>query len=292
MIYATIIFKGLSLAGVYFLISFGVTLVYGVGGFPNLAIGPIGLTGAYITGTLIRKGLNLPLSILIGVIGSVIVGMGTQRFVVDPLYKSGGMGERGRIFVIYGTFGLLLLFPAILLNTFETTMMTMKFPSLGVYNLFGASMTGYELLSIVIAIATLLIAHITFNKTLPGNKIRSVTQNPILAQVIGINVKRVYLVTASISSICAYIGAVLWGEIFSLELSSGVFFTLYGFIMAVIGGLGSIYGAFVISLVFGITLSASSFLIGGVFEYIITTVFLVIVLLLKPMGVIPTRREV
>ena len=68
-------------------------------------------------------------------------------------------------------------------------------------------------------------------------------------------------------------------------------FTLYGFIVAVMGGLGSIYGAFIVSLMLGIALSATSFLIGGVYEYIVTTLLLIGILLVKPMGVVPSRRD-
>jgi branched-chain amino acid transport system permease protein len=69
-------------------------------------------------------------------------------------------------------------------------------------------------------------------------------------------------------------------------------FTLYGFIIAVMGGLGSIYGAFLVALLLGLVFSGTSFLIGGVFEHIATMTVLIIVLLTKPMGVIPTRRDV
>jgi len=290
--FLSIILKGLSLGGIYFLVSFGVTLLYGVGGFPNLAIGPIGLTGAFLTTTLMRGDINVALAILAGMGSAVLLGIASQRFVVEPLHNSVGGGERGRIFVIYGTFGLCLLFPAVLLNIFPSTMMSMRFQKLGVYQIMGISITVYELMSFLIALLTFIITYIIFNKTLGGNRVRAVTQNPILSMVIGINIRRIYLIIAIISSVCAYIGAILWGEIFCLELGSGTFFTLYGFMIAVMGGLGSIYGAFVVSLALGIILSATSFLIGGIYEFIITTIILIIILIVKPMGLIPTRREV
>ena len=148
--FLSIILKGLSLGGIYFLISFGITLLYSVGGFPNLAIGPIGLAGAYLTATLMRGDINVALAILAGMGSAVLFGIAIQKFVVEPLYNSVGGGERGRIFVIYGTFGLCLLFPAILLNIFPSTMMSMRFPSLGVYRIMGISITVYELISFLI----------------------------------------------------------------------------------------------------------------------------------------------
>ena len=287
-----IIIKGMTLAGIYFMISFGVTFLYGVAGFPNLAIGPVGLAGAYITAALIRSNMGTIWAILVGMGISVLIGIIIQKFVVEPLYNAVGGGERGRVYVIYGTFGLCLLLPAIFLNLFESTMMHMRFPALVVYRFMGVSITGYQLLTILLGLFLLIITHTIFNKTLSGNRVRAVTQNPFLSGIIGINVSRIYLITAIISSSCAYAGAVLWGEIFGLELGSGLFFTLYGFIIAVMGGLGSIYGAFVVSIVLGIVLSASSFLIGGVWDFIMATILLILVLILRPMGVVPTRREV
>jgi len=287
-----ILFKGLSLAGIYFLISFGVTFLYGVGGFPNLAIGPIGLVGAYVTATLLRDNFAVVTALSAGSFCSVILGIAVQKFVVEPLYNSTGGGDRGRIFVLYGTFGLLLIFPPILLNIFRSTMMTLGLPTLGFYKLGSTVIGGYEILAILSAVCILIITHWVFTKTVYGTRVRAVTQHPLLSTAIGINVGRIYLITAVVSSICAFIGAVLWGQIFSLELSSGASFTLYGFIIAVMGGLGSLNGAFIVSLVLGLALSATSYTIGGVYEYIITTILLILVLIIKPKGIVPTRREV
>ncbi len=287
-----IIIKGLSLAAIYFLISFSVTFLYGVGGFPNLVIGTIGLTGAYVTSTIIKSDVNILFAILAGIGISILLGMIIQRFVVEPLFNSVGGGDRGRIFVIYGTFGLSLLLPAILLNIFRSTMTTIRLPRLGTLKILSASITGYELITIGIAILILVLSHIILNKTRAGTQVRGVTQNSFLARLIKINIGRIYLITAAIGGGCAYIGATLWGEMFSLELGSGTLFTLYGFLIAVMGGLGSIYGAFFISLIIGLALSTTDFLLGSKFEYIITTFILIILVIVKPKGVIPTRRDI
>jgi branched-chain amino acid transport system permease protein len=291
-LFIEILINGASLAGIYFLISFAVTFVYGVGGFPNLAIGPIGLTGTYVTFALLRASVNAFIAILGGLAVSFFLGIIIQRFIVDPLYNAVGGGERGRIFVIYGTFGLCLLFPAILLNLFKTTTLTVHLPSLGMINIMNITITGYRLLSIVITFLTLIIAHILLNWTKGGTHVRAVTQNFALSKIIGINVSKIYLITAAVGGSCAYVGATMWGQIFSLELGSGMMFTLYGFIVAVMGGLGSVYGAVVVSFILGIALSATSFLVGGVYEHLITMLILILLLVIKPRGIIPTRREV
>jgi branched-subunit amino acid ABC-type transport system permease component len=208
------------------------------------------------------------------------------------LYKAVGGGDRGRIFVIYGTFGLTLLAPAIMQTLLRSTMINVRLPSLGVIKVMHATMTGYEMLSIIIALVLFGVAHHILIKTKAGNRVRAVTQNPLLAGFIGIKVRNVYLVTAAVASVTSYIGALLWGEIFSLELGSGMMFTLYGFIVSVMGGLGSISGAILVSLILGMTMSATSFLVGGVYEHIVTTFILMIVLISAPRGIVPTRREV
>lgn len=287
-----ILIRGLTLTGIYFLISYGITLLYGVGGFPSLVVGPIGLTGAYVTCTLLRSKNPIVLSVLVGIGISVFLGTVIQKLVVEPLYNSVGGGERGRIFVIYGTFGLVLLFPAILLNVFRVTMTIVPFPRLPVIKLINSSITTYELLSITCSVVLFVGSHFFFTKTRLGTNVRAVTQNPLLAQLIRINVSRIYLVTAAAGGAFAYFGAILWGTIFSLDLESGMTFTLYGFMIAVMGGLGSVYGSFIVSMILGFVMSATSFLIGGVFEHIVTMVVLMLLLVTKPMGIIPTRRDI
>lgn len=287
-----ILIKGLTLSGLYFLVSFGITLLYGVGGFPNLAIGPIGLAGAYVTVTVLRAGGHVSVAIILGIFCAITLGVVVQKLVVEPLYNSVGGGEKGRIYVIYGTFGLCLVLPAVLLNVFESTMVSMRFPSLGIYRIADVSITGFQALSFSLALLFFFCTHVAFTRTRHGNCVRAVTQNPKLSALIGINVKRMYLIISVLASGSAYTGAVLWGEVFFLELGSGLLFTLYGFIIAVMGGLGSIYGAFIVSLILGLTLSASSFLIGGVWEFILTTILLIVVLLIWPRGIVPTKREV
>jgi branched-subunit amino acid ABC-type transport system permease component len=287
-----VIIRGLSLAGIYFVISFGVTFLYGVGGFPNLTIGPIGLAGAYVTASLIRNANDIYTAVLSGLAIAVLIGIAIQRFLVEPLFKVVGGGDRGRIFVIYGTFGLTLLAPAIMLLTFKSTTISMRMPGLVIIRFMAATITGYELMSIVIAVVLFATAHFVLVKTKVGDKVRAVTQNAVLANLIGIKVRNIYLIAAAIASVCSYVGAVLWGEIFSLDLGSGMMFTLYGLIVSVMGGLGSISGAFLVSLILGMAISFTSYYIGGVFEHIVTTFILIIVLIVAPRGIVPTRREV
>lgn len=287
-----IIIRGLTLAGIYFLISFAFTFLYGVGGFPNLAIGPIGLTGAYVTSSLIRNIDNFYVAVLAGAGVAVVIGLLIQRFLVEPLFKVVGGGDRGRIFIIYGTFGITLLAPGLLQRIFRSTMITMRLPELFIIRFLGTTITGYEILAIITSFLLFGFVHTFLVKTRAGDQVRAVTQNADLANLVGISVRRIYLITAAVASVCAYLGAVLWGEIFSLELGSGMMFTLYGFIIAVMGGLGSISGAFFISLILGMTISFTSFYIGGVFEHIVTFFILIIVLLVAPRGLVPTRREV
>ena len=181
-----IILRGLSLAGIYFLISFGFTFLYGVGGFPNLAIGPIGLAGAYLTATMLRSSYSV-WSALVGGVGlSIILGVMIQKLVVEPLYMAVRGGDRGRIFVIYGTFGLTLLAPAIMQTILRSTMVNVRLPSLGVVKVMRATITGYEILSIILALLLFVVAHYILIKTRAGNRVRAVTQNPTLASFIGI----------------------------------------------------------------------------------------------------------
>jgi branched-chain amino acid transport system permease protein len=280
-----IIKSGLVLTAIYFLLSFAVTFQYGVGGFPNLALGNVGAFGVYVASVL-WGAIGLPLAIVVGAVASIAFNLLIQRFIIFKL-ASGRHDEEVRNNILYGTFALLVALPTIFQKIFPSAMLTVGIPSGGrLFDLF----TVFELVLVLVAVAMFIIFRFIIKKTHFGHVIQAVTENNKLSSVMGINVKRVYLVVAGISGFMAFIGLLVWGKLYGVRLETGSEIVIYGFIISVLGGLGNISGALAASVLIGFSYSLTNYLIGGVFTPIVAFVIFTVAIILFPRGLFKSER--
>ncbi|KKM09781.1 hypothetical protein SY88_16390 [Clostridiales bacterium PH28_bin88] len=285
IIIMALIKSGLLLTAVYFLISFAITFQYGVGGFPNLALGYIGLLGVFVTVTL-WKSFGGPMAIIIGIIVSGLFSISIQKIIINQLNKGRNENEK-RLNVLYGTFTLLVAFPPIFYKFFKSTAINVKLPTGS--QLFN-TITVLELCVIILAFIFFAIFRLLLKKTVYGHIIQAVTENPKLSMIMGINIQRVYLAVAAISGILAFTGLLIWGRLFNVQVQTGAEIVIYGFIISVLGGLGNISGALIASAVVGFAYALSNFLIGGVFTPIVTFVIFTICIIVFPRGFLRSER--
>lgn len=280
-----VIKSSLILTSVYFLISFAITFQYGVGGFPNLALGYIGLLGVYVT-TSFWNSLGAPVSIVVGIIVSVVFSILIQKVIINTLAK-GRTEEEIRLNVLYGTFALSVALPPIFQKIFKSTAVSVGLPAGS--RLFD-TITVFELSIIVLAFIFFATFRFLIKKTLYGHIIQAVTENSKLSSIMGINIQRIYLTVAAVSAILAYTGLLIWGRLYSVRLETGSEIVIYGFIISVLGGLGNISGAFIASAVVGFSYALTNFLIGNVFTPIVTFVIFTIAIIIFPRGFLRSER--
>jgi branched-chain amino acid transport system permease protein len=275
------------LTSCYFLISFGLTLQYGVGGFPNLALGYIGLVGVLVCVDL-WKTIGAPLAILVGLVVSAVFGIAVQKFIINPLNQGRNDTEK-RLNVLYGTFALLVALPTILHKIFGYQALNVALPT---GRSFFGTISVLDISVIGLAVVLFVVSRLLLNRTVAGHIVQAVTENQRLASIMGINIKRVYLIVAGISGILSFIGFLVWGRLFSVEVKTGGELVIYGFIIAVLGGLGNISGAIIASAVIGISYAVSSFAIGGVYVPVVTFVVGTICIILFPRGFVKSSRTI
>ena len=276
----SIVFDGVAYAMILFIISVGLSVTMGLMGFVNLAHGAFAMAGGYATVTLIAGlGLAFPVALVLGaaLVGAVSVGF--ERLLYARLYQA---SELDQVMLSIG-----LVFMAIAAFTFAygPAPQVLKVPDYmtGQIDLGFRAFPTYR--TIMIGIGFVMIGGLWygFERTSIGAKIRAAVDNRRMAQAVGINVDRLFMLTFALGSALAALGGGLAIEIVGLTPTFAIQYLVLFLIVVAVGGLGSIRGAFVAALVLGVIDNAGKYLWpdGGAFFIYAVTIAL---LLIRPAG--------
>ena len=280
-IFFTVLVFGLLLGGIYGLVSIGLNLIFGVVRIVNFAQGELVMFGMY--GGFFAWhwwGINPYLSVFLVAPLVGLLGVAIQRLVIQPLQHEPNMQ-------IFATFGLLMLFQNLML-------MVSRGEAYSVGGQVGSTVLtlGDLKLSLVrvvtLAAATLITIglHLFLARTMTGKAIRAVTQDKRAARAMGINVEKTFLITFGIGAALAGMAGVLLTPIYSITPGVGGNFILAAFAVVVLGGLGSVWGAYLGGLVVGIVEAFAGFYIDPVLRSAVWFVIFLIVLVVKPSGLL------
>lgn len=282
------ILNGIILGGIYSLIVFGVVMIYGFCGFPNLAIGPIGLFAAYVTNSLIG-GVGWIAAILIGMVIAVGIGMASQRFIFTRIREGAKTSDESLFLVTFVSLAFGIILQTLLPFLFVNLTANIGIPSIGTIIFAGYTFTGYEILAISFSFVLLGLLAYMMRKTAFGRSIYATAQNADLAKLTRVNTRRLYDIVMGLACLFGFIAILLYGVIFNITTSLGLNLSLYGFIMAVVGGVGHLYGAYLAAFIIGLSLSIGSLYIPGTLYKVVFFVIFIIVLIFKPQGLIKSE---
>ena len=263
-----------------FLVASGLTLIFGTMGIVNLAHGSFYMIGAYMAFSLSALTGNLFVAILIGIVLSVALGAGLEWALFSRLYK------RDHLQQVLLTFGLILVFeevrsivvgndvhgvavPAILDWSLPLTA-TLSYP---VYRLF---MSGVCL--VLAVLMYLLIA-----RTRLGMMIRAGASNREMVEVLGLDINLIYRLVFALGVALAAFAGMIAAPVSSVYPGMGTQVLIVCFVVVVIGGIGSVWGALVAALLIGLTDTFSKILVpeaAGVSVYVLMAA----ILLWRPEG--------
>lgn len=280
--------NGLMLGGLFAIVSVGLTLIFGIVKVVNFAHGEFLMLGMYGT-YLVTSALGLhPFVAVIAVVPVLfILGALTQRLLIQPLMASGDDHIQ-----IFATVGLstalinlaLLVFGADIANT----------PPHGLRAPVEVGpvrvLTG-QIVIFLAAIALVVGLQAFLARTQTGRAIRAVAQNRAAAELMGIDVKRIYALTFGIGAACVGVAAVLVAPLYPTSPNSGTYFVLTAFVVVVLGGLGSIGGAFAGSLLIGLIDSVAGFYVGSDMREIAVFGVFLLILILRPSGLFGSRLK-
>ena len=270
---------GLLLGGIYGLVSLGLNLIFGVIRIVNFAHGELVMLAMY--GTYVcyaTLGLDPYVSVLIVVPALFVVGVLMHRLVLQPLHAESSMQ-------IFATFGLLILFQNAVLAL--TRGEGYSVPSKLAATTFEVGDIRVTMSRLVIFVALTLAAialHLFLKRTRIGKSIRAVTQDRQAARLMGINVERTFTITFGIGAALAGLAGALLAPIYTLSPVIGGNFILAAFAVVVLGGLGSVAGAYFGGMIVGLVEAFAGFYIDPELKQAIWFVIFLAVLVVRPTG--------
>lgn len=295
-LFAQQLVDGLTLGGVYALIALGYTLIYGVLQLLNFAHGDVYMVGAFI-GFFVMTWLGGPeaaivpiwvmitLMFLAAMLGAGILGVLVERFAYRPLRDS------PRIAPLISALGVSLFLQncvLLLLGSRYRSYDTSKYiDTTGGLHLGPVSIDWMRVLVIVLAITLMLLLTKLVGRTRLGRGMRAIAYDREAAVMMGIDVDRVVVGTFFVASALAGAAGVMVGLVFFNVYSyMGFLAGLKGFSAAVIGGIGSIPGAMLGGILIGVLESFTAVYLSANFASVLTFLLLIMVMLLKPRGLL------
>jgi branched-chain amino acid transport system permease protein len=284
--------NGLQLGVTLFLMAAGVTLVIGIMNLVNLAHGSIYMLGAYFGAYAAAATGSFLAAIGAAIVGTVLVGLVFEIVVFRRLYR------RSHLDQVLATFGLTILVNEVVVMIWgrEALFMTIPATLTGAIKLFG--IITYPIYRLAITVAGLLIAlalALLINRSRLGMLIRAGATHAHIVAALGANIRLVYTIVFCIGCALAGISGCLIGPLVSVDSGMGDNILTLGLVVIVVGGLGSVRGAFVGSIVLGLIDTFGRTFLPIVFGYPLgpalasVTIYVVMaaVLLMKPNGLFP-----
>jgi branched-subunit amino acid ABC-type transport system permease component len=260
--------------------SIGFSMVWKTENFLNIAHGQMLLIGAYMA-YLFKSVLNFPfaLAMICSVIATAGLGLLFAKVFYFPVRKSGILvllfTSIGLSWVIYGVVQA-IVGPQIRTFGLETSNMI---------EVFGRQILSYqELFIILISIACVVVLHFILTRTKNGKGFRAMAENRDLAQIRGINSKKLSDYVWLISSGLAGLAGILLAMTGTLNMELGWQQILIIMSVVIVGGMGNLYGTMLAALIIGLSMDISTFIIPTSYRTAIAFVIVIIVLLIRPQG--------
>lgn len=284
----TLVF-GVLIGALYGLAAVGLSLVFGVAKFLNVAHGELLMFGGYASFWLFSLlGIDPFASIPLTIIFLVLIGLVLYRVIFSRMVKLDVEAKiRNTLLVGFGL-GLILQNVALRLWTADDRSITPEYSG-AVFEILGVRFPIVRVASLVISFVGLIGLQLFLRRTYTGKAIRATVEDWEAATLMGINVFRMYLLAFVIGAALAGVAGTLVAVGYSIAPDMGMGWTLKGMIVMVLGGLGSITGTFVGGIVLGAAESVSSIFIGSTYSEVVGLVLFLLVLIFRPQGLLGTR---
>ena len=280
---------GVLMGGVYALAALGLSLIFGVLKITNFAHGAMMTVGMYVVYALASGlGLNPYLALPIAMLVMFLIGFLIQRFPIHYIEHAPAHNQ------LLLTLGVAYVLENVLLVIFTPNYKSLtvsgfeKAIRIGDLTIAPAKLIAFGMVIVVTAGVYLLLY-----KTQMGKCIRASAQNDIGAKLMGINVRNIRAVAFGIGAVCTGIAGGLLTPIMSIYPTLGESFQLKCFVIAVLGGMGNLWGALVSGLLIGIIESMTGYYLGGSWSDMLIYGVFILILFIRPTGLFGrgNRRE-
>ena len=260
--------NGIQFGFMLFLMSAGLTLIFGVMGLINLAHGSFFMIGAFSASFVAGLTGNFLLAILASLIVPALIGIMVEFSIIRKLY------ERDHLDQVLATFALILIFSEATRYIFGAFPLFLDIPNILQGNILLPGEIVYSKYRLIIIIIGLFIAvglYFLINRTLLGIQIKAGQNDRQMIRVLGINISRLYTIVFAMGAALAGLAGALIGAIQSVEVGMGEPVLILAFVVIVIGGIGSIKGALIGALLIGVLDTMARLFLPIFFELIMET---------------------
>ncbi len=278
--------NGLSLGGIYAMIALGYTMVYGIAKMLNFAHGDIIMVGGYII--YVFMATNSPLlAIAMAVVGCVLLGITIEKVAYKPLRGASPLA------VLITAIGVSYLLQSLAQIIFGSANKMVTVYDFGSVNILGTSMQVSSLVTLAVTTVVMVALTLFIKYTRLGRAMIAVSEDKGAAQLMGINVNRIIMVTFAIgSALAALAGLFYLLKAPSISSTLGAMPGIKAFTAAVIGGIGSIPGALLGGILLGLVESISyKITVIAPYTDAIEFAILIVILLVRPNGFLGKKRR-
>ncbi|MEH2482080.1 branched-chain amino acid transport system permease protein [Nitrobacteraceae bacterium AZCC 2146] len=278
-----ILIYGAVSSAIYAMLAVGFTLIFGVARILNLAHGSFYALGAYAAYVLTSL-LKIPLFLAAPLAVLLVAGFGVvmERFLVRPLRQS-------QLAVLMITLAVSLAVEQALFLIFGSEYRNVPSFVAEKMSIGGVDISGQRLLALVAGVLVLLTLWLFIQRTRLGAAILAVSQDPEAAQYMGIPTNRIFSIVIAISAGTAALAGVLVSPFLTVQPSMGLLPMVKAFAIVIVGGLGSIPGSIIASLILGYSETIVAYLISTSWTELVSLVAVVITLMIRPSGILGRR---
>jgi branched-chain amino acid transport system permease protein len=295
--------NGLQLGVLLFLMAAGLTLVFGIMSFVNLAHGSMYMMGAFFAATLYNTTGSFILAAILLVPCMLALGLVVEWVALRRLY------DRDHLDQVLATFGLILFFNELARMIWGPSPYYMEVPEflIGTVEIFGIMYPAYRAVIIAAGLLVALGCYLLIHKTRVGMLIRAGASNRLMVGALGVNIVLLNSLLFALGAVLAGVAGLLAGPIMSVQAGMGEPILILTMVVIVIGGIGSIRGAFYASLIVGVvdtlgrtllpailrtTLERSAADVAGpALASMMIYLLMAVVLAIKPQGLFPVHTR-
>ena len=295
------VLNSIQLGALLFLLAAGLTLVFGIMNFMNLAHGSLFMVGAYVGAMVVAKSGSFMLAAIAAVCMTMLIGVLVERTLLRKLYS------RSHLDQVLCTFGLILIFNEAVRYIWGLSPIFLDVPAAlnGTINLFGQNYPSYRFAIIVAGIVLALALYLLINKTRLGMLIRAGAGNAEMVSALGVNIKGLNTIVFAVGAGLAGLAGLLVGPLTSLQPGMGEPILILTLVVIIIGGVGSVRGALYGALIVGLVDTVGRVYlqvglqqifersiaqaVGPAIASMLIYILMAVVLAVKPRGLFPVK---
>ncbi len=294
--------NGFQLGILLFLLASGLTLIFGIMDFVNLAHGSLYMVGAFFCATLTDWTGSFILGMILALPATAGVGLAVERIVVRQLY------QRDHLDHVLATFGLILFFDTLTQMIWGPDGITIPLPAWldgRVTVMAGVELPTYRIAIIAVGIAVAVMLYLFVTWTRLGMRLRAGQSNRAMTGALGVDINILFTLVFALGAVLAGLAGMMIAPITEASVGMGNQIIIVAFVVIVIGGIGSIKGAFVAAVIIGLIDTMGRSYLDHLFKLFMTNqnaetsapavsamliyILMAVVLAVRPQGLFPAK---